>query len=177
MDNKHFWGKNMAVHKKVKSLWADFSTFAFKGSVFNTAVAVIIGGAFGKIVASIVNDLFLPLLGAVARVDTTNWYVILRHGADGLAEYATKQAALDAGAVIWAYGDFISVVVDFFLVTASVFLFVRLLDKLSTAVKNKESIDPPPPAPRLCPYCKQEIHAEATRCPHCTSQLNEEEQP
>lgn len=155
-----------------KSLLADFRAFAFKGNVMDMAVGVIIGGAFGKIVTSIVNDLLMPLLGAAAKVDITNWYLILRPGADGLTEYAGMQAAVDSGAVVWAYGSFFSVVIDFFFIAISVFLFVKLIAKLTSLGKKDEEVAESP-APRLCPYCKMEVHTEATKCPHCISDIKE----
>ena len=164
-------GQFMGMRNKGKSFLADFRAFAFKGNVLDMAVGVIIGGAFGKIVSSVVNDLLMPLLGMAAKVDITNWYLLLRPGADGAAEYASMQAALDAGAVVWAYGNFISVVIDFFFIAVSVFLFVKLIAKLMSLGKKKEEEPAPPPAPRLCPYCKMEVHEEATKCAHCGSEI------
>jgi len=156
------------MKKRGKRLIEDFRAFAFKGNVLDMAVGVIIGGAFGKIVSSVVNDLLMPLIGAVAKVDIAHWYLLLRPGADGAAAYDGMQAALDAGAVVWAYGNFISVVIDFFFIAVSVFLFVRLLAKLTSLGKKKEEAAP---APRLCPYCKMEVHLEASKCPHCGSEI------
>ncbi|MCL2671145.1 MAG: large conductance mechanosensitive channel protein MscL [Clostridiales bacterium] len=161
------------MKKRGKRLIEDFKAFAFKGNVIDMAVGVIIGGAFGKIVSSIVNDLLMPLLGAVAKVDIAHWYILLRPGADGMTAYDGMQAALDAGAVVWAYGNFISVVLDFFFIAISVFLFVRLIAKLTSLGKKTEgeAAPPPPPEPRLCPYCKMEVHLEASKCPYCGSEI------
>lgn len=138
----------------------DFKKFAMRGNVIDMAVGVIIGGAFGKIVGSLVNDVIMPPLGmAVGKIDFANLFISLNG-----KEYATLEAAKKAGAPVLAYGSFINAVIDFLLLAFVVFLLIRQINKLT----------PPPapaPEPRLCPFCKTEIPEEATRCPHCTSQL------
>ncbi len=138
----------------------DFKKFAIRGNVVDMAVGVIIGGAFGKIVSSLVNDIFMPPLGMLmGKMDFTNLFVSLNG-----QQYATLEAAKKAGAPVLAYGSFIKGVLDFIILAFVVFLMIRQINKLT----------PPPapkPEPRLCPYCRSEIADDATRCPHCTSQL------
>lgn len=139
--------------KEVVTMWEDFKKFAFKGNVVDMAVGVMIGGAFGKIVTSVVNDVFMPLLSLLTgRVDFSSMAIKLGEGEEA--------ASLN-------YGAFIQSVVDFLLIAVCVFLFVKLIGKL-----RKPAPEPAKPAPRKCPYCLSEIADEATRCPHCTSQLN-----
>ena len=149
------------------SLWKDFKAFAFKGNVVDMAVGVMIGGAFGKIVTSVVNDLFMPVISLITgNIDFNNLFVAM----DGNT-YATVDAATEAGVAVFKYGTFISTVVDFLLMAICVFAFVKLISKMH---KKKEEEPAPEPAPkRLCPFCKMEIADEATRCPHCTSELAE----
>ena len=142
------------------SLKEDFKKFAMRGNVIDMAVGVIIGGAFGKIVGSLVNDIIMPPIGmAMGKIDFKNLFISLNG-----KEYATLEAAKKAGAPVLAYGSFINTVMDFLILAFVIFMMVKQINKLT-----------PPPAPkpdaRLCPYCKSEIADDATRCPHCTSQL------
>lgn len=144
------------------SLGEDFKKFAMRGNVVDMAVGVIIGGAFGKIVTSVVNDVVMPPIGMIlGKVDFSNLFISLNG-----QEYATLDAAKKAGAPVLAYGSFINSVLDFLILAFIIFMMVRQINKLTP--------DPAPkPEPRLCPYCKSEIADDATRCPHCTSQLDE----
>lgn len=146
-------------------MWKDFKDFAFKGNVIDMAVGVVIATAFGKIVSSIVNDIIMPLVGFIIGFDFSSWFVSL----DGNT-YATLAEATEVGAPLLHYGNLISVVIDFLIIAFCIFLVVRLINKAKTLGKKKEE---PAPAkqPRLCPYCYSEIHDDATRCPHCTSEL------
>lgn len=130
----------------------EFKEFAFKGNVVDMAVGVMIGGAFSSIVTSVVDNLFNPLLSLVTgRVDFSSLQIVLGEGED---------------AAVFAYGMFIQNVIDFLLMALCVFMFVKLINRM----RKKEEPAPAAPA-RVCPYCKSEIAEDATRCPHCTSQL------
>lgn len=142
------------------SLAEDFKKFAMRGNVMDMAVGVIIGGAFGKIVTSVVNDIFMPPLGMLmGNVDFSNLFISLNG-----KEYATLEAAKKAGAPVLAYGSFLNTVIDFLILAFIIFMMIRQINKLTPAPAPK-------PEPRLCPYCKSEIADDATRCPHCTSHL------
>ncbi len=142
------------------SLAEDFKKFAMRGNVIDMAVGVIIGGAFGKIVTSVVNDIFMPPLGMLmGNVDFSNLFISLNG-----KEYATLEAAKKAGAPVLAYGSFLNTVIDFLILAFIIFMMIRQINKLTPAPAPK-------PEPRLCPYCKSEIADDATRCPHCTSHL------
>jgi large conductance mechanosensitive channel len=140
----------------------DFREFAARGNVIDLAVGVIIGAAFGKIVASAVNDVIMPPIGmALGRVDFTNLFVAL----DGVA-YASLEEAKKAGAPVIAYGQFVNTIVEFLIVAFVVFMMVRQLNRLKTP-------EPAPPTPdaRDCPFCLSRIPAKARRCPHCTAEV------
>lgn len=142
------------------SLAEDFKKFAMRGNVIDMAVGVIIGGAFGKIVTSVVNDIFMPPLGMLmGNVDFSNLFISLNG-----KEYGTLEAAKKAGAPVLAYGSFMNTVIDFLILAFIIFMMIRQINKLTPAPAPK-------PEPRLCPYCKSEIADDATRCPHCTSHL------
>lgn len=148
----------------------DFLAFAMKGNVVDMAVGVVIGGAFGKIVTSLVNDIIFPLLSPLTgKLDYTNLFIAM----DG-QKYATLDAAKEAGVATLNYGSFISLIVNFLIVALSIFLIVRLMAKLRDVRKKEEApAAPAAPTTKECPHCFSEIKLEATRCPHCTSVLEE----
>ena len=119
---------------------SEFKAFAMRGNVLDMAVGVIIGGAFGKIVTSLVNDIFMPLIGlATGGMDFTNLFLSL----DG-NRYETLAAAKEAGASVFAYGQFIQNIVDFLLVALCVFLVVKAVNRFK---KKEEAAPAAPPAP------------------------------
>ena len=116
----------------------EFKAFAMRGNVVDLAVGVIIGGAFGKIVTSLTNDLVMPVVGlALGKVDFTNLFINL-----GAGDYETLQAATDAGAPVLRYGVFLNTVLDFVLLAWIIFLMVRAMNRLRAAEPA-----PPPPGP------------------------------
>ncbi len=146
----------------------EFKEFALKGNVIDLAVGVMIGGAFGKIVTSVVNDLFMPLISLITgSLDFTNMFIPINSN----VHYDKLADAQAAGVATFNYGLFITNVIDFLLIAFSIFLFVKLINKLRT--KKAEPAPAAAPEPHKCPYCKSEISDGATRCPHCTSILEE----
>lgn len=147
----------------MKKFMAEFKKFALKGNMIDLAVGVIIGGAFNGLVTSLVNDIIMPVLSLfTGKMDFENWFVAL----DG-KEYATIEAAKEAGAATLNYGNFISGIINFIIMAFVVFMLVKAINKLKK--------DEPAPAPttKKCPFCKTDIPLEATKCPHCTSALEE----
>lgn len=142
----------------------EFKAFVMRGNVLDLAIGVIIGGAFGKIVTSLVDDVLMPPVGLVlGRVDFSNLFVAL----DGRA-YASRAVAKEAGAPVLAYGAFLNTVIQFLIVALCVFFLVKAVTRLqrepvAQAVETKT---------RNCPFCVSVIPVEATRCPSCTSHLN-----
>ena len=147
-------------------MWKEFKKFALKGNVLDMAIGVIIGGAFGKIVSSLVDDIFMPLIGLLFKTDSlTNKFVVL-NGVD--ATGMTAEQAKEAGANILKYGNLISVIINFIMIAVILFFVVKGINKLKDLTAKEEEA----PAPkRVCPFCKGEIADDATRCPHCTSEL------
>lgn len=142
-------------------MFEEFKKFAMRGNVIDMAVGVIIGGAFGKIVGSLVSDVIMPPIGmAMGKVNFTDLFVALNG-----KEYATLEAAKKAGAPVLAYGNFMQTVLDFIILAFVVFLMIRQINKMTPEPE-------PAPEPRVCPFCKSAIPDDATRCPHCTSQLD-----
>ena len=148
----------------MKKFFEEFKAFAMRGNVIDMAIGVVIGGAFGKITTSLVNDIFMPLLGMMTGgVNFGGLFYAL----DG-NEYASIEAAAEAGVGTLNYGAFIQNIVDFLLIALCMFIVVKFMNKMH---KKPEPAPAPAKAPRLCPYCKSEIADDATRCPHCTSEL------
>ncbi|GMK40043.1 large-conductance mechanosensitive channel [Paenibacillus sp. CCS19] len=164
----------------MKTLLKEFKSFAVKGNVIDLAVGVIIGGAFGKIVSSIVNDLIMPpiglLLGGMNFVDLyINLNDIDKSGTvNGIpASELSLAKAQEHGIPVIAYGQFINVVLDFTIVAFCVFLLVKGISKL----KRTEEEKPAAPTEKECPYCLSSVPIKATRCKHCTSHLEPAAEP
>ena len=123
--------------------------------------------AFGAIVKSLVDDILMPVLGLVlGNADFTNWFIVLREGAVA-GPYDTLVLAQDAGAVTINYGLFINAVVSFVIIAFAIFLLIRAINRM----QRTEEAPPAEPTTKNCSYCFTEIPIEATRCPHCTSEL------
>ncbi len=139
----------------------EFKAFIMRGNVVDMAVGVIIGGAFSKIVTSLVNDIVMPVITLITgKINFTDLMISLNG-----ETYKTLAEAQEAGAPVIAYGNFIQLIVEFLLTAFVIFMVIKGLNKLHK----------PAPAPevttKICPYCKSEIHKDATKCPHCASQL------
>lgn|SRR5690554_3938710 len=140
----------------------EFKDFAVKGNVIDLAIGVIIGGAFGKIVTSLVNDMIMPVIGLlIGKVDFTNLFISL----DGV-RYPTLSAAQEAGAATLNYGIFINTIIEFLIISFSIFIAIRQINRIK---KKEEKVEEKIPTTKSCPYCYTDIHIEATRCPNCTS--------
>ena len=128
----------------------EFKDFVMRGNVLDLAIAVIIGGAFGKIISSLVNDILMPLIGLLL----------------GGIDFAGLSFTVGDAVVTW--GNFVQTVVDFLIVAFVIFLII----KAANATKKKEEPAPAPePTTKDCPYCFTTISIKATRCPNCTSEL------
>ncbi|MEZ5572550.1 MAG: large-conductance mechanosensitive channel protein MscL [Halioglobus sp.] len=143
----------------------EFKKFAMRGNVVDMAVGIIIGGAFGTIVKSLVADVIMPPIGLMlGGVDFSDLFVTLKDGA-AAGPYTNLAAALDAGAVTINYGLFLNSVISFLIVAFAVFLLIKSINKLQTAEPE------PDPTTKDCPYCISSININATKCPNCTSTL------
>ncbi len=143
-------------------MWKEFKEFAVKGNAIDLAVGVIIGAAFGKIVSSVVEDLLMPPIGRMAgNLDFSNLYVAL---SDKITPGLSLADAKKLGPV-FAYGNFISIAINFVIVAFCVFLLVKGINKM------KKPSPSAPAAVKDCPACTMSIPIKATRCPHCTTEL------
>lgn len=152
----------------------EFKEFAMKGNVMDMAIGVIIGGAFQKIVTSLVNDIIMPAIAVfTGKVDFSD--LVFTIGNSSIK-----------------YGSFITTIVDFLIIAFSIFIAIRIITKLNDRTKenmekmaknnkffkNKKKKEEPKPEPttKVCPYCLSEINIKASRCPHCTSELVDKEE-
>lgn len=135
----------------------EFKKFILRGNVVDMAVGVIVGGAFTSIVTSLNQDILTPILGIFGGTDFSNLQVTLGSGEN---------------APVLAYGNFITAVINFLITAFVIFCLVKGINTINDKLKRKEE-QPAAPTTKKCPFCKSEIAVDATRCPHCTSQLEE----
>ena len=144
----------------------EFKEFAMRGNVVDMAVGIIIGGAFGKIVTSMVGDILMPPIGkAMGGVNFVDKFVNLGGG-----EYKSLAEAKAAGAAVIAYGSFINVVIDFIIVAFCIFLIIKGMNAMKHRLEHAPAA-PAAPMTKECPRCFSTIPIKATRCPHCTSDV------
>lgn len=137
-----------------KGIIQEFKEFISRGNVIDLAVGVIIGAAFKAIVDSLVGDLISPLIGSIFNMDFSKLSVNI-NGAELM------------------YGNFIMSVLNFFIIALVLFCIIKAFNKAKNAVKKPVEEAPAAPTTKVCPFCKSEIAIDATRCPHCTSELKE----
>ena len=140
---------------KEKGFIAEFKKFIMRGNVMDMAVGVIVGGAFTSIVTSLNQDILSPLLGIFGGTDFSNLYLSLGSGEN---------------APILYYGNFITAVINFLITALVIFILVKGINTVGTKLSHKKE-ETAAPTTKKCPFCKSEIAIDATRCPHCTSQL------
>lgn len=137
----------------MRKFFEEFKTFALKGNVMNLAIGVIIGAAFGDLVTSFTTNIIQPIIACI-----------------GGAEVHGKINLFGTGNYI-DYGAFISSVIYFLIMAFVIFMLVKAMNKVTELGKKKEEEAPEAPTTKTCPYCKSEIALDATKCPHCTSDL------
>ena len=139
----------------------EFKEFAMRGNVLDMAIGIIIGGAFGKIISSLVGDVLMPPIGRLmGNLDFSNLFVALNGQV-----YDSLKAAKDAGAPTINYGLFINTVIDFVIIAFVIFMLVKQMNRL------KKEAPAAAPSTKECPYCLTQIPLKATRCAGCTSEV------
>lgn len=147
----------------------EFKEFAMRGNVVDMAVGIIVGAAFGTIVKTLVSDVLMPPLGLLlGGVDFANLFLVLKEG-NRPGPYMALADAQAAGAVSINYGIFINTIISFVLVAFAVFLLIKQINRM----KKEEEAPTEEPTTKDCPHCLSSIPIKATRCAHCTSQLND----
>ena len=141
-------------------MFKEFKEFIMRGNVVDLAVGIIIGGAFGKIVTSLVADVLMPPLGKLmGNMDFSGLFINLSG-----TPYPSLAAAKAAGAATVNYGLFINTIIDFIIVAAAIFVLIKQVNRL------KKPVVAAPPATKACPYCLSNVPIKATRCLACTSE-------
>ena len=143
----------------------EFKTFAMRGNVIDLAIGVVIGGAFGKIITSFVNDVIMPPIGLLlGQVKFSDLFWVLK--GDVPTGTSLEVAKTLEGVVTLNYGVFLSTIIDFIIVAFVIFLLVKQINRMKAPAPA-----PAAPATKDCPYCYTAINLNATRCPNCTSEL------
>lgn len=145
----------------MKKFFEEFKAFISRGNVMDLAVGVIIGGAFQKIVTSLVGDIITPLLGIFGSKDFSDMVWVIREAVDD-----------DPGLVV-KYGAFVTAIIDFIIMAFIIFLLIKGINRLTSLAKKPEPEKVEEPTTKKCPYCCSEIAIAATRCPNCTSEVAE----
>jgi large conductance mechanosensitive channel len=147
-------------------MFKEFKEFIMRGNVVDMAIGIVIGAAFGGIVKSFVDDVLMPPIGLLlGNVDFSNLFLTLKEGAKAAGPYASLAAAKTAGAVTLNVGVFINTIISFIIIAFAVFVVIKGINRMK---REKEA---PAPTTRECPFCRSTISLKATRCPHCTSEL------
>jgi len=149
-------------------MFKDFKEFAMRGNVVDMAVGIVIGAAFGTIVKSFVDDVLMPPIGLLlGNVDFANLFTVLKEGTKAAGPYASLAAAKTAGAVTLNWGTFINTIISFIIIAFAVFLVIKGINRM----KQEKEAPAAEPTTKECSFCFTAIPIQATRCPHCTSQL------
>ncbi len=144
--------------KKGKGFVEEFKKFITRGNVMDMAVGVIVGGAFTSIVTSLNKDILTPFLGIFGGMDFS---------------YLTLTLGEGENAPVLMYGNFITAVINFLITALMIFCLVKFINAITDGFSKKKEEAPAAPTTKECPYCKSTIAIEATRCPHCTSHIEE----
>lgn len=137
----------------MKKFFEEFKAFAVNGNAMDLAVGMMVGAAFTSIVNSLVNNIISPLIGLLVKVDFSD-------------------LVLKIGEVDVQYGAFIMAIINFLIVALVLFFVVKAMNMLKGIGKKHVEEAPTAPTTKVCPFCKSEIAIDATRCPHCTSELD-----
>ena len=148
----------------MKKFFGEFKKFALKGNVMDMAIGVIIGAAFGAIVTALTTSFIQPLINSIGGAEVAGMIRLPWVNYEGLDEEAIASLSLN-------YGAFITAVIDFLIIAIVLFLLVKAVNKIMSIGKKEEA--PAAPTTKVCPFCKSEIAIDATRCPHCTSELKD----
>ncbi len=145
------------------SIRSEFRDFIARGNVFDLAVGIVIGGAFGTVVKSFVSDILMPPIGlATGGLDFSNLFLNLSG-----TSYPSLAAAQAAGAPTINYGVFINDILSFLIIALAIFFLARAYNRMRRQAEEA----PPPPTQKECPFCAMAIPIQAKRCPHCTSEI------
>ncbi|KGF46274.1 mechanosensitive ion channel protein MscL [Veillonella montpellierensis DNF00314] len=152
----------------MKALLKEFKRFAFKGNMIDLAVGMIIGAAFTGLVNSIVNNLIMPIISLLtAGIDFNNMYLPLNSAALVAQENGADLVTAKKAGAVFAYGSFITDLVQFIILAFVVFMLIRLVTTIMSRDEQEKKI-----TTKTCPFCKSEIPLEATKCAHCTSDID-----
>ena len=150
----------------------EFQKFIMRGNILDMSIGIIIGAAFNSIVNSFVQDILMPPIGLIlSGIDFSNMFIVIKKGADNIGNYSSIEAAKNAGAVVIGIGTFINSIISFLITAFSIFIIIKLFNKMQEKIVKKEQEDKAA-SEKICPYCCSSININAVKCPNCTSNLN-----
>ncbi len=161
----------------LKGFFNEFKEFAMRGNVIDLAVGFTVGAAFSTIARSLVDDIIMPPIGLLlGNTEFSDMFYLLQEGSETPAPYATLADAQAAGAVTINYGLFINNILTFLVIALAMFFIIRSINRLENAIEAEIGQDEKPqPTSKKCPFCISTIPRRATRCPECTSKLEQPE--
>ena len=153
----------------------EFKKFIMRGNILDMSIGIIIGASFNSIVNSFVQDILMPPIGLIlSGIDFSNMFIVIKNGADNIGNighYNSIEAAKQAGAVVIGIGTFINSIISFLITAFSIFIIIKLFNKMQEKIVKKEQEDKAA-SEKICPYCCSSINVNAVKCPNCTSNLN-----
>ncbi|MGI6443972.1 MAG: large conductance mechanosensitive channel protein MscL [Candidatus Dojkabacteria bacterium] len=160
--------KRKTIKEKIEGFAERFKDFAFKGSVIDIAIGMIIGSAITSVVESLIKDIINPPLAKLlSGIDFSHRYFVL-----GQNHYESLEAAQEAGEIVFTYGNFIDALISFLITSFTLFIIISWISKLSKKHKKDEQ-EKHENTTKKCPFCKSSIDKDAKKCPFCTSEIKE----
>lgn len=154
------------------SIIEEFRKFIMRGSILNMAIGIVIGSSFTSIVNSFVQDILMPPIGLIlSGIDFSNIFIVIKKGVENAGPYNSIEAAKSAGAVIISIGVFINAIISFFITALSIFIIIKVLNKMQDKIIKKNNDEK---KEKICPYCCSSININAIKCPNCTSDIKTE---
>lgn len=145
-----------------------YKSFVNQGNVIHLAIGIVIGGAFSQIVQSFVQDIITPVFSLVTSNNLNEVFIVFRRG-NSTEDYLTRQQAIDDGGITWNYGHFLQNILNFMIISTSLFIVFTLLERCKKRMNIRQGLASPEPL--LCKFCKKPVEQGSTRCPNCTSIL------
>ena len=159
------------VRRTLKSTLHEFRTFIDRGNIFDLAIGVVIGNAFSEIVNSFVGDIFSPLIGLIVSSKLSETFIVLKKGPH--YPYNTREEAKEDAAVTWNYGNFLQMILNFMIISASLFIVMKMFERMRRKKIEEDALSKHEISTIFCPMCYSEIDERSKKCKECTADLTQ----